>query len=104
MNLPEQPETNVLAEIEAERKKQIAKGFDAAHDDRHKDQVIADAACELLLSYLRGPNGYAPIFKSWRTKLAIKLNSKPRRSLLVATALLVAEIERLDRKGGSHVR
>ena len=38
----------VCEEISARRRKQIAKGYDAAHDDRHTDGSLLDAAMSCL--------------------------------------------------------
>jgi len=105
---------SVIDEIAAERKRQIEKeGYDFAHDDEHSEGEIALAACCYAAP--------APIFtKDDRANAFIlsdpwpwdiRFDKRPydgnvvrqpgkaqRRNLLVkAAALIVAEIERLDR-------
>lgn len=86
----------VLMEIAAERGRQVFKlGFDSAHDDQHTEGEMANAAaCYALLN--RGVHSIFPWWWPWDHKWW-----KPkdrRRDLIRAAALLVAEIERLDRK------
>lgn len=80
---------DVLDEIRAERGRQIAKGYDAPHDDKHVQGSLAYA----------GAMYAAPEPKPvvW----AQSLQSMPRRKrLIAAAALLVAEVERIDRMEG----
>jgi hypothetical protein len=93
---------SVLNEIDDERHRQVrAEGYDAAHDDDHGDGQLAKAAmsycqaastCLADTSVLAGhPPSYWPFERSaWKPKTA-------RRDLIRAGALIVAEIERLDR-------
>lgn len=72
-----------LAAILAERERQISKGYDAAHDDQHVHREIICAPHwgvfdRILLWSDKGDEGY-------------------RRSLIEAAAMIVAEIERVDR-------
>lgn len=71
--------------IIAERERQIAKGYDSAHDDTHKYCELAVTAGKLAL----GQNDL------W----GISEKHKDNRigELTIAAALLVAEIERLQR-------
>lgn len=89
---------NVLREIAAERQRQIdAEGWSHEHDDAHPHGDLALAA----MAYA------APDYwRQWSAKRGIQLWPweqsvwKPkdrRRNLIRAAALLVAEIERLDR-------
>lgn len=90
----------VMAEIAAERRRQIeTEGWTAEHDDKHDFGELADAAA----SYIIWPN--SPL-ASWRIRIAKQVWPfddvwwKPkdrRRNLIRAAALIVAEIERLDR-------
>ena len=108
---------SVIDEIAAERKRQIeGEGYDAAHDDAQEDGQIAMAAvCYIApdLVYLKDERANATIYRDpwpWEKRFDKRLYNgniiKPndlcstmkRRELLVkAGALLVAEIERLDR-------
>ena len=102
-------------DVLAERQRQIdAEGWTAAHDDEHGDRSLATAGvCYakqyvgrswLLESYVNGegekryasdempddwPESWAEEW--WKPK-------NPRRDLVRAAALLIAEIERLDRQ------
>ena len=96
----------VIEEIAAERKRQIEQeGWTTTHDDEHEEGVLARAgACYALLSTQIGREAiythgkwqdildlYWPWSREWW---------KPkdrRRDLIRAAALIVAEIERMDR-------
>jgi hypothetical protein len=85
------PTTNtVIAEIAAERERQVtSEGFTPAHDDQWIVNELASAAA----CYAR-PDLF-PLYWSWDWQWW-----KPkdrRRNLIRSAALLVAEIERLDR-------
>lgn len=105
---------SVLDDIAAERARQIEKeGWTPEHDDQHEDQSMAQAAAcyayprfwhELLHRHMGGrwadivpwlwPTGWA---KTW-------WKPKDRRSDLIrAAALIVAEIERLDRAAARNM-
>lgn len=77
----------VLQEIEVERAKQIARGFTAAHDDaEHPDGKLATVAAGLLLGQDDG----------WG--IMQRHQHDPRQRLIIAAALIVAEVQRLDRR------
>lgn len=87
----------VIDEVYIERSRQInVEGFTAEHDDKHTGGALASAAlCYIYdstyfcdFSILRH---YWPWEKEWWKP------STPRRNLIKAAALIVAEIERLDR-------
>lgn len=103
---------NVIEEIAAERARQIAKeGWSAKHDDEHTDGSLSRAAAcyaaqasamqrvkddvDLAtyrgLDYPTGQFGWPWAAKWWKPK-------DPRRDLVRAAALIVAEIDRLDRQ------
>ena len=100
--------THVLAEIGDERIRQIlSEGYDRAHDDKHEHGELARHAA-VLTTYaslpdldrahasIHGPNHYgAQMLWPWGD-YAFKLADR-RRDLVKAAALIVAEIERLDR-------
>lgn len=88
---------NAIQMIEQERKRQIKKGFDAAHDDTHKFGEIADAAAcfsatvdDLTCKRCGGGIEYPFGAKVPRHHSRIE-------ELTIAGALIVAEIERLQR-------
>lgn len=78
----------VIAEIANERRHQIAdNGFTAEHDDQWTDMELPDAAA----CYARSDNG------NWPWDLRWWKDKGKRQNLLRAAALIVAEIERMDR-------
>ena len=96
------------AEIDvlAERQRQIhAEGFDEAHDERNADGELADAAACYAMdpefrSYVDASgNTILDLIWPWDAKWW-----KPkdrRRNLVRAAALIIAEIDRMDREEGS---
>jgi hypothetical protein len=98
----------VLDEVAEERDRQIQiEGWDAKHDDKHTNGAMASAAAAYALSATRQGNGcdisVTPIVPwplSWSAKWW-KPKSQ-RRDLIRAAALLVAEIERIDRKAAKE--
>jgi hypothetical protein len=89
--------------IEQERAKQIAKGFDAAHDDAHKNSEIALAAKCILWAVVQYDNPDKDITVQasvwpWGAGDWARIVAHPKKQLIViAAALLVAELERLER-------
>jgi hypothetical protein len=97
------PRTNVaqtaaLLDVVAERRRQVeAEGWTPKHDDQHQDGEMADAAaCYAISSTLpRNSTLFPPGRWTWR--LSDWKPAGPRRDLIKAGALILAEIERLDR-------
>ena len=88
---------NAIEEIAAERKRQIeVEGWTAEHDDFHDDDELAVAAgCYAFPNRRMGFRLKIPVDWPWHPSWW-----KPttrRRDLIKAGALIVAEIERLDR-------
>lgn len=88
---------SVLVEIESERVRQVEEeGWTPEHDDAHDGGELAHAAgCYALFSGSHADAGYPP--KYWPLDDGWWKPSEYRRDLIKAAALLVAEIERLDR-------
>lgn len=84
----------VLAEVYEERRRQAQHGYDPAHDDSHDADELAIAAL-VLIDYDAIENG-----PRWAYDLAHKTREDRRKQLVIAAALLVAEIGRLDRVAG----
>lgn len=85
------------ADVIAERRRQVAvEGWTPEHDDQwDRDELSAAAACYAYFGWVRPSNGDAPTEWPWDRQWW-----KPkgrRRDLVKAAALLLAEIERLDR-------
>jgi hypothetical protein len=100
------PHELVILEIARERERQIeVEGWSSQHDDTHRDGELALAAgsyCEsaarpLLLS--RKPGAAYAVPKLWPRAWSLEWwkPQTPREDLIRAAALIVAEIERLDR-------
>jgi len=102
---------SAIDDIAAERKRQMEKeGWTLEHDDEHEDGSLASAAAcyahpkrifiaEEVVG--RGYKTYARYEDAWPRSWADQW-WKPkgrRRNLVRAAALIVAEIERLDRAG-----
>ena len=93
---------SVIEEIAAERRRQIeAEGWSIEHDDSHMDGDMANAAA----CYAMHPNTREIAISQislrawvWPTEWVGWWKPKDRRrDLIRAAALIVAEIERLDR-------
>lgn len=105
------PETNVrgaaLADVAAERRRQIdIEGWTQGHDDAHSDGELARAAScyayhgswsasDRQKMANRFPQNWPWDRRWWKPKDA-------RRDLVKAAALIIAEIERLDRTTEGH--
>lgn len=87
----------IIGEIRGERMRQKAdEGWTPEHDDQHeRGEMSAAAGCYALNAASPFANGIVPIFWPWERKWWKPKNS--RRDLVRAAALIVAEIERLDR-------
>lgn len=89
---------SVIEEIADERKRQqVEEGWDAAHDDAHQKEELARAA----VCYAASGAGHLPFINLgmlWPWKPSWWKPKNPRRDLIRAAALIVAEIERMDRK------
>lgn len=108
--------TNAARDVLAERRRQVdAEGWTPEHDDEHADGQMADAAGYYALyagsdDYHRAAmamraHGMAPSGWPWGPEW-FKPAEGRRRMLVKAGALIIAEIERLDRAaargGASH--
>ena len=90
--------TQAAQAVLAERRRQIeAEGWTPEHDDQHTMGELADAAaCYARSSWFEdGATPYRPSFWPWEEKWW-KPTSQ-RQMLVKAGALILAEIERLDR-------
>lgn len=103
MKTPVPAVSAVVLEIQHERDRQVAvEGWTPKHDDTHTtgDLAVAAACYALNTTWLNHigkrelVDKYWPWPKGWKPK-------DPRRDLIRATALLVAEIERRDRAAKS---
>lgn len=91
-------------DVLSERQRQVtAEGWTPEHDDEHNNQELAAAAaCYALCAYrpeeawVRGPARCVPP-KYWPWVSRWWKPQGPRRDLVKAGALIIAEIERIDR-------
>lgn len=92
---------SVINEIAAERKRQIEQeGWTPEHDDEHKYFEMARAAvCYAFGAYQSIITKKPALHEYWPKEWdkAWWKPTTPRRDLIKAAALIVAEIERLDR-------
>ena len=94
------PQTDAARDVLAERQRQISEeGAKPEEDDAYKDHELARAA----IAYARSgiglvSDGNVPTQWPWMTHWWKP--STPRRDLVKAAALILAEIERLDRAKG----
>ncbi len=92
--------TGAARDVLEERRRQVsAEGWTPEHDDQHKTGELAKAATCYASVYPLAASYWPWDLKWWKP-------SDRRRNLVKAAALILAEIERLDRKaseGGSNV-
>ncbi|WP_314188815.1 hypothetical protein [Paracoccus yeei] len=84
-------------DVFAERRRQISgEGWTLEHDDQHDDGELAAAGATYALS---AANCIVeqPFHRTWPWQKAWWKPTEPRRDLVKAGALILAEIERLDR-------
>lgn len=92
------PVDGVIPEIASERQRQVkAKGWTPEHDDEYVDCDLAAAAACYALSGVSFAGKDDLIAKLWPWAMSWWNPKDQRRDLIRAAALLVAEIERLDR-------
>lgn len=93
--------TAAAADVLAERQRQVtAEGWTAELDDGYQNSELADAAaCYAIHAHNQGFSTPAhwPWSQDWWKQ------TSPRRDLVKAGALILAEIERLDRAAGIKV-
>lgn len=108
------PHEHIILEIARERERQMAaEGWTTAHDDEHVDSALAKAAaCYAYYAAIpavtrevdtypfpskRHPTDVVIVRRAWPWSWQWWKPKDPRRDLIRAGALIVAEIERLDR-------
>ena len=96
--------SRALADVVAERARQTtAEGWTAEHDDQHSDGALAVAAS--CYARYAGRAGAPLMPMLWPFDPTWWKPSTPRRDMVKAAALILAEIDRIDRaaaKGGDH--
>lgn len=99
-----QPATSAAArDVLAERQRQIsAEGWTPEHDDLYVDgEMAAAAACYTINAAGWAQKVLTPLSMLWPWAKSWWKPTTPRRDLVKAGALILAEIERLDRKEGT---
>ncbi len=93
------PLTQAVRDVLAERQRQISEiGYAPDHDDEHADGSLARAAaCYALGRKSVRALEWSPDVILWPWENWAWKNGEPRRMLVKAGALILAEIERLDR-------
>lgn len=99
--------SKAIADVIAERQRQIEKeGWTAEHDDNHTENDLARAALAYVGHYVRrswrfyvNPADYsgAEAPDDWPWDGPDWKPTTPRRDLVKAAALIIAEIDRIDR-------
>lgn len=90
----EPPSHDILVEVADERRRQIVeKGFTPTHDDQLTEYELTQAA----ICHAASPEAGEPIEEAWPFDTPFNMPGSVREGLIQACALLVAEIERLDR-------
>jgi hypothetical protein len=88
----------VLNDILIERQRQLAKGFTSDSDDHNTDGSMTVCAMRILQKVP------SQDLQPWANSRAQHVTEKhtPRQRLIIAAALIVAEVERLDRIAGKR--
>lgn len=110
--------SQALRDVGAERRRQVeAEGFDYSHDDAHDRGEMVKAAVSYgthafvtieLLARGEDPSRIAEMSReamaprTWPWDVRWWKPGNARRCLVKAAALIIAEIERLDRKAARH--
>ncbi|MFC3859431.1 hypothetical protein ACFOPQ_01400 [Deinococcus antarcticus] len=103
----EPPARDILREVLSERTRQVSHGFDSKHDDLHTSGELALAAAGYAINTSLDSVLYDVTVQVPTSSFTMPVNwpfppewFKPtnrRRDLIKAMALIVAEVERLDR-------
>lgn len=97
--------SNAIEDISDERLRQLeVEGFSTEHDDLHADGELAAAAACYALAAAGVDDEFGDLPEHWPWHFHWWKPDDPRRMLVKAGALIVAEIERLDRVAGPQVK
>lgn len=107
--LPHVLGSQALLDVATERARQVkVEGFDALNDDQYAPDTLAAAGVAYALTenerQLKAQNGFQFWRIIWPFEKAWFKSTSRRRDLVKAAALIVAEIERLDRAALSSPR
>ena len=87
---------SAISDISKERERQFIKGWNSDHDDSHCDGMLAGVAGVVAINETPFEEDIEDSLNDW--DIVSKWKGDRRRQLVIAAALLVAEIERLDRQ------
>lgn len=97
-SVAQQPTTEAVRDVLAERARQIsAEGWTPEHDDTHANGEMAAAAACYAFAAARSPHEINN--RVWPWSWDWWKPTDPRRNCVKACALLLAQIEQLDRAG-----
>jgi hypothetical protein len=92
-------EVRIASEVVAERRRQQdAEGWTPQHDDQHDGGEMACAAAVYCISAALPGERQRAFSRYWPWERGAFKPAEARRDLIRAAALIVAEIERLDRR------
>jgi hypothetical protein len=93
---PDERMSDAARDVLAERTRQVSdEGWDTAHDDRHVTFSLSQAAACYVFHACGVYAGKYPVLWPWDGEYWKP--TTPRRDLVKAGALIIAEIERIDR-------
>jgi hypothetical protein len=87
---------DVIHQITIERVRQIDKGFDATHDNQHSSGSLVWLAGDIL-NTIEAPDEAPDWVEARVERIRKKYSAKER--LVIAAAVIAAEIERMERSG-----
>ena len=94
---------SVIEEVVAERRRQVEEeGFIPEYDDQYHSRQLAYAAACYAFRATDSNLSYSIIKEIWPFSMHWWKPTSPRRNLIKAAALIVAEIERIDRNKEQH--
>lgn len=96
-----------MRDVAMERLRQIEIGYDAEHDDKHSPGEIARAAACYAThgeGRLFGISSLLVPTQVWPYRWEFKPEAFTRQNYVKAAAMLLAEIDRMDREAATHGR
>lgn len=91
-----------LIDVIAERERQVSKGFNAKYDDTHDKGGLIDLSCYVVSGFRRKKKLNRKWIRDWGDHIVTRHGR--RKQLVIAAALLLAEVDRIDRKDGVKVK
>jgi hypothetical protein len=95
----------IIIEVAEERLRQVTIGYDEAHDDAHRPGLLAVAGAAAAMNAAGQRSGAGAMPRQMAEELGVdqffkwdKPMKPPRESLIIAAALIFAELEKMDRE------